>query len=836
MVGISNSRLSSIKDNSSELLKITYAYSAGNITDDIHLLSDRMFTEGELNSAPSNSSDYVPGLGISRWFRLTVTNSAAEPGRVSVLLDNPMADRIEVFEMSENGTPQQILLTGDRQSPQLNPITQFVLPSVDFTLAPAESVELYIYLQTEGAPILPFVILNETDFHAYIDVLHLIWGAFIGIILLMSAYNFVLFHGVRDRTYLLYICYITTMLLELGVVHGYGYYLLPAAVQQWLSDNIISINTIAAYFTIHFALYFLRYSSSDGPLFRRCIIFGYLLLAFATVSLALPEYISVRGFSFLQIATYVLVGFVVFRKLKDNFDWTKYYLYSWAPFFFGAACGFLLFTGQIDYNFYTRHALMFSVMFEMAFISMALADRLGDIEEQRLHQATHDYKLGLPNESLLEKAIRRNAYHPANTGLSLIAVEISNYHEVSPYLSDKQLTQIMNQLGTNFAEQISHSLTLVPLEKTQTGNPYAALIRGDLLSYLVRSNDRVKLSQSLQRLSAIDNYNPALSDIPYRLNCVFGAAVLTNPESNPHELISDTKKAVRLANKKSLPYLLFDPNKFDYGDRRVRLAQDLSIAIDENQLELYHQPQIYFNSPQLRASEVLLRWNHPTMGSISPVEFITIAEETGLVNKLTIWVINQAFRHAEILTEQLSENLSISINISANDLSSGSFFNDLRDCLRLHRVSPGNFTLEVTETAKLTDKHTFNYNMEKLRTLGFKFAIDDFGTGYSSLSYASEHPFTELKIDRAFVSKMISSKKLSSIVSATARLAQEIGLTTTAEGVENKETLVVLKQLGCDKAQGYYIGRPMPFDEYIKWHFASTNQDKGPGESLNTQT
>jgi EAL domain-containing protein (putative c-di-GMP-specific phosphodiesterase class I)/GGDEF domain-containing protein len=819
LAGISGSRLNTLKNNSSDYLETAYAYSSCNITDKIDELTEEMFTTGPLNSAPNNSSRYEPGIGLSQWFRLTITNTDDHQSQVTVLLDNPMADSIRVFRKHKNGEPELLLNTGDKQDGSQTSIIQYVLPKVLFTLAATESTELLVHMQTEGAPIMPFIILNEPDFHAYLDLLHLLWGAFIGIILLMSAYNFVLFFGVRDRTYLLYICYITSMLLELGIVHGFGYYLFPFGVHQWLSDNIMTINTIVAYFTVYFALYFLRYSNADGLIFKRSIYFGYLLLAYAALCLFLPEYIAVRGFMLMQIATYILVGVMVVKKLRSNFSWTKYYLYSWAPFFVGAACGFLLFTGFIEYNFYSRHALMFAVMFEMAFISMALADRLGDIESQRLHQATHDYKLGLPNESLLEKAIRKNAFQIRQPGLTLISAEITNYHEVVPYLNDSQLKQIMNQLSNNFAEQISHSLTLVPLDKAGAKKTYTALIRGELLSYLVLSGDKTKISQTLHRLSAIDNFNPTDTTIPYRLNCVFGAAVLTHPQENPHELINETKKAIRLANKNSEPYLLYNPEELDFSDRRVRLAQDLSNAIEQNELELYHQPQIYFNYPDLKTSEVLLRWNHPTLGFISPIEFINIAEETGLINRLTLWVINQAFMHSKILINKFSDDLSISINISANDLSNGSFFNELRECIRKHQVSPEHFTLEVTETSKLTDKPTFSDNMEKLRKLGFKFAIDDFGTGYSSLSYASEHPFAELKIDRSFVSHMLKSQKLNSIVSATARLGQEIGLKITAEGVENKKTLLVLKQLGCNKAQGYYIGKPMPLKDYLNWHF-----------------
>jgi EAL domain-containing protein (putative c-di-GMP-specific phosphodiesterase class I) len=740
-----------------------------------------------------------------------------------------MSDSLTLYEATANEY-KRLAVFGDQVKDVK--LQQRISPHYPFSLLPNQTLTLLIHNQNTGAPYLPMIFINSEDFENYEKTLHLIWGTFIGIILLMSAYNLVLYIGVGDKTYFLYVCYIISMLMLLGVVHGFGYYIFTDAIQLWLSDKAIFLNYCAAYFTLQFALNFLRFTKTDGLIHSITQLFSFTLVILAALSLITPEYLSAQIFSVSQTITYLITFTLIIKKINVKFRWTKYYILSWVPFFIGAAIGYLLFSGYIHYSFVTRHALMFSVIFEMAFISMALADRLGDTERRRLYHATHDFKLGFANESLLEDAIQTNLFAPQENKITLITIEISNYDAVIPYIEEDKFGRLILEMAQGFRKQLSEYFTLIRIDHVNTSHSHLALIRGEILCFLVQENNVKLIKSALKSMSSIDNFNPMQSEIPYRIHCVFGAAIYDERNQNPADFINEAKRAVNQASEKNQSYRLYSKKNNASSERKVRLAQDLGNAIRDDELNLFHQPQIYLMNSTARSSEALLRWFHPEFGEISPVEFVEIAEETGLIKRLTLWVLNTSFKQYQILKEHFNSNINISINISAGDLSRNDFVDDVRTILDQHEINTEHITLELTETSSLTDHETFKSNFERLKKLGFKFAIDDFGTGYSSLEYANDHPFTELKIDRSFITDVLTSKKRLTIVSATISMAKELGLFITAEGIEDLSTLQSLKTLGCDKVQGYFIAKPMPFSDYCTWHYNPNGEQPAVGENM----
>jgi len=805
-------------------LSIDYGYLLNSEHLRVDTIADEDFIKTELNHAPVVYGD------VNQWFQLKFKNNTQLKQHLVLLIDNPMTDRIEIFQRRDNAAFEFIVEFGD--TVDLVPRALRILPHVVFDLDTDEHLEFRIHAQTTGAPYLPLIILDNPTFKEYQNTLHLIWGTFIGIVLLMSAYNLVLYFGVGDRAYFVYICYIYTMLMLLGVVHGYGYYVFPESVQRWLSSKIIAIDSLAAYFTILFCVYFLRFNLRDGKFFLMAWYASITLLVFTGLSLILPEYTAAKFFALLQALTYILACWLIVDKIRSKFRWTKYYVISWVPFFIGAAIGFLLYSGKLDYNFINRHALMFSVMFEMAFISMALADRLGNTERERLFQATHDFKLGIANEALLENAIDRHATTSSSHELTLITVEISNYDAVIPYIPDHEIKKLMLKMGDDFVAQLEKSVVVLEIDQHRNSHSKFALMRGEMFSFLIRSEKLTDLETTLKQISNRDNFNPLQESIPYRIQCIFGAATLTSVTMQANDLINQAKQSINQASESGHIFYIYSPESHKDSDQKVRLAQDLGNAITDNALLLYHQPQINFQDNQYVSSEVLLRWQHPQLGEISPTIFIDIAEKTGLIKRLTRWVLNQAFIQTKKLLEQGHVSLNVSINISAHDLSREGFYEEIETLLKKHELPARFFTLEITETSHLTDMPFFVRNFNALRQSGFNFAIDDFGTGYSSLTYANDHPFTELKIDRSFVQDFLISKRQLAIVSATISMAKELKLRVTAEGVEDGKTMQALKVLGCDKIQGYYVAKPMPFEQYLTWQYSANENSDGIGENL----
>ena len=245
-------------------------------------------------------------------------------------------------------------------------------------------------------------------------------------------------------------------------------------------------------------------------------------------------------------------------------------------------------------------------------------------------------------------------------------------------------------------------------------------------------------------------------------------------------------------------------------------AEELKNAIHQNQLILHYQPQINVKSGALTGVEALVRWQHPEHGLIYPDLFISLAENNGLIGDLTDQVIKQAVDQA---CYWKSQNLvcQISVNISAENITSLSSPEHLSQMLKDKDLDPSLLTLEVTESVLMGQLTTSLDILTRLRIKGIKLSIDDFGTGYSSLSQLYRMPFTELKVDQSFVMNITKDDEAHGIVKTCIMLGHELNMHVVAEGVEDKETLELLGELNCDLAQGYHIARPMPAEDLIPW-------------------
>ena len=255
--------------------------------------------------------------------------------------------------------------------------------------------------------------------------------------------------------------------------------------------------------------------------------------------------------------------------------------------------------------------------------------------------------------------------------------------------------------------------------------------------------------------------------------------------------------------------------------RTLSLAQDLSDAIDRQQLELFYQPLIAFDGLTVVGFEALIRWHHPSLGLISPAEFIPLAEKTGLIHRIGQWVLQHSVADwSELRPFCLANNRHkpfMSINLSAPELAGGDIVAAIQTCLAQHTMDPKELRIELTETIIIQSMDDVAASLHRLRALGIGIALDDFGTGYAGLDYLQALPFTCLKIDKTFVQQVGKSERSLHIVKAALELARSIGLSTIAEGIENAEIGEQLSTLGCSHAQGYHYGKPMPKQQMAAW-------------------
>jgi diguanylate cyclase len=263
------------------------------------------------------------------------------------------------------------------------------------------------------------------------------------------------------------------------------------------------------------------------------------------------------------------------------------------------------------------------------------------------------------------------------------------------------------------------------------------------------------------------------------------------------------------------------------GDAREQmdLLRDLRHAIERRELELFYQPKIDATSGEVTAAEALLRWRHPVRGLVSPTVFIPIAERFGFMRDLGNWVIEDACRQALVWREN-GLRMRMAINLSAQQMRQADIVDRIRSALAQNRIQPSLLTCEITESVAMEDTQATQETFRRLGELGVHLSIDDFGTGYSSLSYLRQLPAAELKIDRAFITDIASSRDARAVVDAVVKLAHALGLRVVAEGVETQAQQQILSTMGCDEFQGYLFARPMSAQAILLW--ATDDKNSAP--------
>lgn len=270
------------------------------------------------------------------------------------------------------------------------------------------------------------------------------------------------------------------------------------------------------------------------------------------------------------------------------------------------------------------------------------------------------------------------------------------------------------------------------------------------------------------------------------------------------------------AKQKNCPIMHFEDNFAEKAKLRTLLLTELESALLEKQLYLVYQPKLDLRQQRITGVEALIRWDHPSMGMVSPADFIPLAEKTSVINTLTRWVINECCAQASYWLKQ-GHQLEVAINLSARNLLDNNLPGYISDCLERYQLPERLLCVELTESALMSEPERALPNLHAIAANGIRIAIDDYGTGYSSLSYLHKLPIDELKIDRSFIDGLLYCESSQVIVPSTIQMAHKLNLSVVAEGIEEQQIIDLLCAMGCDCVQGYHISRPLPRQQVIKF-------------------
>ncbi|CAO4166164.1 EAL domain-containing protein [Methylorubrum populi] len=428
-----------------------------------------------------------------------------------------------------------------------------------------------------------------------------------------------------------------------------------------------------------------------------------------------------------------------------------------------------------------------------------------DVTEQRraeariTHMAHHDSLTGLPNRVLfatrLSEAIAEHARNGART--ALLCLDLDKFKFVNDTLGHPAGDALLRQV----AERIAGCLRR---------EDFVARLGGDEFAILLRSPDSETVRRIAERIIEALSRPVRLGDRDCQIGVSIGIARLPEHGRDPDSLQRNADLALYRAKAEggSVAHC-FEVAMDSWARSQRRRETDLHEAFARGDLTLAYQPVIDVRTQAIVGFEALLRWHHPVEGPIPPSEFVPLAEQTGLIGPLGAWVLRQACTEAQ----GWAEPLLVAVNLSPVQFRDPGLVTMVGEVLSQSGLAPARLELEVTESVLLAASETNLETLHALRALGVRIAMDDFGTGYSSLSYLQKFPFDKIKIDRSFVQQLGENRHSAAIVQAVIGLGASLGIVTVAEGVETESQFAHLLAEGCDEAQGYLFGRPIPIAE-----------------------
>ena len=415
------------------------------------------------------------------------------------------------------------------------------------------------------------------------------------------------------------------------------------------------------------------------------------------------------------------------------------------------------------------------------------------------YQTLHDALTGLPNRVLLRDRLGQAALGAQRNGtaMALLLIDLDRFKDVNDTFGHRYGDLLLQQVARRLQGVLRPSETVARLG----GDEFAAL-----LPIVADVADATQTAHEL--LTALDQ-PVVVEGHSFDVGASIGVALCPDHGRDEQTLLRRADIAMYVAKHNRGGYAVYDAEQDHHSPDRLALMGELRQAIEQGRLVMHYQPQVDVVTHEVCGVEALVRWPHPRHGLMLPHAFIPLAEHTGLIKPLSMWILDAALTQYEVWA-RAGLALTMAINLSTRNLQDAQMIDHIARSLSVHHVPATALTVEITESAIMADPAYARKILTRLSALGVRLSIDDFGTGYSSLAYLKRLPMDELKIDKSFLLDAATDSNNGVIVRSIISLGHNLGLTVVAEGVENVQAWQALTDLHCDVAQGYYLGRPVP--------------------------
>lgn len=451
---------------------------------------------------------------------------------------------------------------------------------------------------------------------------------------------------------------------------------------------------------------------------------------------------------------------------------------------------------QLEGFYFLIRAFYYSSV-EKPFQDLIMAQHKLERSKKKLHHmAYHDELTKLPNYRFFTKKLKEELT-VEGTKKAILIINIDRLKSVHDSFGHSFESMMLQKIADRLRESLPSELFI---SKLRTGE-FTIIFHS-----VENKEDVVKVCDHIQEVMK----EPVqLKHILFKVTVHIGISLYPDNGNNELELLKHAQIAMREAQKVSQPYLFYRSEMEKQVEERLELERDLYNALDQGEFYLEYQPQVDVSTGRIDSVEALLRWKHPEKGWISPVTFIPIAEETGLIVPIGEWILETACKQAKQWHEEGISNIRVAVNLSIRQFFQQNLVKMVEDVLVRTNLSPHHLELEITESMTMDTSHAIEL-LHELKRLGVNIAVDDFGTGYSSMSYLKDFPIDCLKIDRSFVCNVQSDSHDAALISMIISMAKHLRLKVIAEGVEEVEQFSFLAKRDCDTIQGYLFSKPLP--------------------------
>ncbi len=772
------------------------------------------------------------------WYRISIDNHSDQLLTRYLEIAYPLLDRLE-FHHVEGESVVVSHLTGDNLPHDQRPLSQrtFVFP---LAMNPGLDQRVYLRIETSGSHQVPIKLWEPEAFHEQDRRDMTSRGMFYGMLLIMALFNLFLWRAFGDRSFLYFVGVQFALLASMATLHGVTFmYLIPEHPELHELTILVGVPLSVMFFCLFCRDFLdLKQRSPRGEQLAR--ICTWLCGAATVGGLVLPYGISTRiSVNLIAMVCLLILAIGLARAIRGDRQ-GLYFVAGWFLLLLGVVGHIFTLSGLLHSPFLMNYAMETGAILASLVFSFALGDRFHRerqarfeeqqarlqalhgrerVERRMLEQARRHAATGLPNRSALEQYLNQALNQPATRTerLALVLFRLRGFDDINKTLGHENADGLLGLIAQRLDQLIrgrDHHLTFVDRQ----GGPGHALahVEGYVFAFAVRLAPAEDPTPMMCELA--DFVRSPVEYMGLRLSVgVNGAcAVCPDDSADAKTLLRHAMIAFDQAGRDVRGMAVYSANANPYSPRRLTLMTDLRRAIENDELELYFQPQMTLANGRVSAAEALLRWPHPEHGMVPPDEFIKLAERAGLMQPLTYWVITQALHFIRRL-EQAGHPIKVAVNISPLSLRDPDFADRVLERVRQFDVPGQRLVIEVTESAAMADPDMTQAQLQKLQKAGIRLSIDDFGTGHSSLAYLSTLPVDEIKIDRSFVMNMLESSNNDTIVRTTIDMCHALGYEVVAEGVESRAIVDRLVELGADLIQGHYLMRAEPAERVLEW-------------------